>query len=112
MKDLSTKYFLTSADYSIQLYIQYMKEIKWNALKSERLKRTRGVSFEEIIASRLIDIRKHPNRVNQKILIYQHKGYLWAVPYVIEGEAIFLKTIYPSRKLTKLYKKGVRHEKD
>ena len=89
-----------------------MKTIKWNALKSERLKRTRGVSFEEIIASRLVDIRKHPSRENQKILIYRHKGYLWAVPYVIEGETIFLKTIYPSRKLMKLYKKGVRYEKN
>ena len=83
-----------------------MRTIRWNALKSERLKRTRGVSFEEIIASRLIDICKHPNRENQKILIYQHKGYLWAVPYVIEADAIFLKTIYPSRKLKKLYKEG------
>ena len=88
------------------MYIHNMKTIRWNALKSERLKRTRGVSFEEIIASRLIDIRKHPNRENQKILIYRHKGYLWAVPYVIEGDAIFLKTIYPSRKLKKFYKEG------
>ncbi len=89
-----------------------MKKIRWNALKSERLKRTRGVSFEEIIASKLIDIREHPSRENQKILIYQHKGYIWAVPYVIEGEEIFLKTIYPSRKLMKLYKKRKRNEKD
>jgi len=94
------------------MYIQNMAIIKWNALKSERLKRTRGVSFEEIIASKLIDIRKHSNRESQKILIYQHRGYLWAVPYVIEGETIFLKTIYPSRKLMKLYKKGKRYEKD
>ncbi len=89
-----------------------MKAIRWSALKSERLKRTRGVSFEEIITSKLIDIRKHPNKENQKILVYQHKGYLWAVPYVIEDEIIFLKTIYPSRKLMKLYKRGVRYEKD
>ncbi|MFA5146955.1 MAG: toxin [Candidatus Omnitrophota bacterium] len=82
-----------------------MKEIRWSQTKSRRLKKIRGVSFEEIIASKLIDIRKHPNRENQKILIYQHKGYLWAVPYVIAGEAIFLKTIYPSRKLMKLYKR-------
>ena len=94
------------------MYIQYMKKIRWNALKSERLKRTRGVSFEEIIASKPIDIRKHPSRENQKILIYQHKGYLWAVPYVIAGETIFLKTIYQSRKLIKLYKRGKRNEKD
>ena len=89
-----------------------MKELKWNALKSERLKRTRGISFEEIVASKLIDIIKHPRRQGQKIFVYEHKGYLWAVPYIIEGDAIFLKTIYPSRKLMKLYKKGKRHEKD
>ena len=89
-----------------------MKQTKWNALKNERLKPSQGVSFEEIIASKLIDIRKHPSRENQKILIYQHKGYLWAVPYVIEGDEIFLKTIYPSRKLMKLYKKERRNEKD
>ena len=89
-----------------------MGAIKWNALKSERLKRTRGVSFEEIIASKLIGIRKHPRREDQKILVYEHKGYLWAVPYIIEEGRIFLKTIYPSRKLMKIYKKGRRYEKD
>lgn len=94
------------------MYIQYMREIKWNALKNERLKRTRGVSFEEIIDSKLIDICKHPSKENQKILIYRHKGYLWAVPYVMEGEVIFLKTIYPSRKLMKLYKRRMPYEKD
>ena len=83
-----------------------MKEIRWSQLKSERLKKTRGVSFEEIIASKLIDVRRHPHNENQKILVYQYKGYLWAVPYVIDGETLFLKTLYPSRKLTKLYKKG------
>ncbi|MBI5873161.1 MAG: toxin [Candidatus Omnitrophica bacterium] len=80
-----------------------MKEIKWNALKSERLKRTRGVSFEEIVASKLIDVRQHPRRHDQKIFVYEYKGYLWAVPYVMEGNVIFLKTIYRSRKLMKIY---------
>jgi len=83
-----------------------MAEIKWNALKSERLKKTLGVSFEEIIKSKLMGIRQHPTRINQKILVYEHKGYLWAVPYVVEDEIVFLKTIYPSRKLLKLYKGG------
>jgi hypothetical protein len=83
-----------------------MKEIRWSQLKSERLKKTRGVSFEEILASKLIDIRRHSHNENQRILIYWHRGYVWAVPYVVAGETIFLKTLYPSRKLTKLYKKG------
>ena len=83
-----------------------MKEIHWSQLKSERLKKTRGVSFEEIVSSTLIDIRKHPQNDKQKILVYKYKGYIWAVPYVIDRKTIFLKTIYPSRKLTKLYRKG------
>jgi len=83
-----------------------MKEIRWSQLKSERLKKTRGVSFEEIIASKLIDICRHPHNENQKILVYKYKSYLWAVPFVVDGDTIFLKTIYPSRKLMKLYKKG------
>jgi hypothetical protein len=83
-----------------------MKEIHWSQLKSERLKETRGVSFEEIVSSKLIDIRKHPQNEKQKILVYKYKGYIWAVPYVIDGKRIFLKTIYPSRKLKKLYRKG------
>jgi hypothetical protein len=83
-----------------------MKEMRWSQLKSERLKKTRGVSFEEIVSSKLIDIRKHPQNEKQKILVYKYKGYIWAVPYVIDGKRIFLKTIYPSRKLKKLYRKG------
>jgi len=31
---------------------------------------------------------------------------LWVVPFVNEGKGIFLKTIYPSRKIKKLYEKG------
>ena len=82
-----------------------MKEIRWNPLKSERLKRTRGVSFEEIIRSKQIDILEHPKKANQKILVYEHKHYFWAVPFVEEGDVIFLKTIFPSRKLMTRYKK-------
>jgi len=40
-----------------------MKEIKWSPLKSEELKRIRGVSFEEIINAKLIGIKKHPSRI-------------------------------------------------
>ncbi len=34
-----------------------MKEIKWSLLKSERLKKTRGVSFEDIISQQKIHER-------------------------------------------------------
>ncbi len=80
-------------------------EIFWNPLKSERLKKTRGVSFEEIIKGKLVDVLNHPVRKDQGILVCEWKGYLWAVPYVKEGNTIFLKTIYPSRKLMRIYKR-------
>lgn len=82
-----------------------MVKISWNPLKSERLKRTRGVSFEEIIQAELLGISEHPSRKDQHILVYSHKGYAWAVPFVISEEGIFLKTLYPSRKYGKIYKK-------
>lgn len=80
-----------------------MKEIRWDALKSVRLKQTRGASFEEILSSTVIDIKDHHARTHQKIMLFKHKGYIWLVPFAETDEAIFLKTLYPSRKYTKLY---------
>lgn len=82
-----------------------MKPIEWNPQKSESLKRQRGVSFEEIIEEELIDVLRHPTKIHQHILVYKRKEYCWAVPCVLEEGRIFLKTIYPSRKLTKKYLK-------
>ncbi len=75
-------------------------------LKSERLKRTRGVSFEEILQSRLVAIQRHPAKQHQNIMLFQHKAYIWVVPYVENDNEIFLKTLYPSRKYTRIYKRG------
>lgn len=83
-----------------------MKEIRWNLLKNERLKKTRGVSFEEIIKAELIAVKRHPSRANQNVMLFKYKSYIWIVPYVIEKDYIFLKTLFPSRKYTKEYKKG------
>lgn len=83
-----------------------MKEIQWNLLKSERLKKTRGISFEEIIQTKLIGVKEHPKKWYQSIMLFERKGYVWVVPYVESGNTIFLKTLFPSRKYTKLYKRG------
>lgn len=92
----------------IHLYIQPggVKEIRWNSLKSQRLKKVRGASFEDIIKARLIDIGKHHKKENQNIMFFEYKNYIWAVPYVEDESHVFLKTLYPSRKYTKIYKKG------
>ncbi len=89
-----------------------MEEIRWSPLKSRWLKLTRGVSFEEIIHAKFLGIRKHPNRDDQRVLVYEYKGYIWAVPFVFEADDIFLKTIYPSRKLKKIYQKRRSNEEN
>ncbi len=86
--------------------------IKWNPTKSARLKRIRGVSFEEIIRAEFLGIEDNPSRDNQKMFIFEYRGYVWAVPFVLEAEGVFLKTIYPSRKFKKIYKKRRRYEED
>ncbi|MBU0709240.1 MAG: toxin [Candidatus Omnitrophica bacterium] len=79
--------------------------IRWNPVKSARLKRIRGISFEEIIHAKLLDICDHPGRDDQQILIFDYKSYIWAVPFIIDSEGILLKTLYPSRRFKKIYKK-------
>lgn len=84
-----------------------MRDIRWNLLKSERLKKTRGASFEELIQSKLVAVKRHPKRIHQDIMLFEYQGYIWVVPFVITGDEVFLKTLYPSRKYTKLYRRGV-----
>lgn len=84
-----------------------MKEIRFNILKSERLKKVRGVSFSEILDTELICVKSHPVKKTQYIMYFYHKGYVWMVPYVEDQDHIFLKTLYPSRKYTKMYGRGV-----
>jgi hypothetical protein len=49
---------------------------------------------------------EHPNKKkypNQKIMIVDVDGYAFLVPYVVDKNEYFLKTIIPSRKATKRY---------
>ena len=81
-------------------------EIRWNELKSERLKRTRGISFEEILKERFVGFRLHPHRENQIYMLFARKGVIWVVPFVQSEKGVFLKTLFPDRKFTKLYRRG------
>jgi hypothetical protein len=83
-----------------------MKVFRWNELKSARLKRTCGVSFEEISQAKLIHMTEHPKRPGQYLMLFEHKGYVWAAPCVEQGDDVFLKTLYPSRKYTRMYRRG------
>lgn len=82
--------------------------------KDAILRQTRDLGFREIIeaieSGKLIDNKNHPNKKKypkQKMLVVKIGAYIYAVPYVIDKERklFFLKTFYPSRRLSKEYEK-------
>ena len=83
-----------------------MGQLRWDPVKSRTLKDDRGVSFEEIIQAKLIAVMKHPAKAHQEIMLFEYREYIWVVPFVARGSEIFLKTLFPSRKYTKIYKRG------
>ena len=87
-----------------------MQHYAWNPDKNEELKSRRGISFEEIVfhiqRGDEVDILEHPNQAKypgQKISVVIVEQYAYLVPYMEAEEEIFLKTIIPSRKATKIY---------
>lgn len=89
-----------------------MSQFDWNDEKNQQLQRTRGVSFEDVVVQiergEILDIVEHPDPTRypgQRIIVLNMGGYAYLVPYVQEGDTIFLKTIIPSRKATKEYLK-------
>ena len=90
-----------------------MKYFDWNDEKNALLKKDRKVSFEEVILAieqnRLLAILEHPSRQkypSQQIYLVEINNYVYIIPFVEEEECVFLKTIIPSRKMTKLYLTG------
>ena len=90
-----------------------MKYFDWNDEKNELLKKTRGVSFEQvelaIAPGDLIDRLTHPNPSkypNQKIFLVKIDNYVFSVPYVEDSKIIFLKTILPNSNASKKFIEG------
>ena len=85
-----------------------MKQFEWNQEKNKWLKISRGISFEEIvdIVSTKVGfikiIRNTDNYPNQRVYIVKIKKYIYCCPFVEDNKKIFLKTIFPSSKLTKI----------
>lgn len=86
-----------------------MNYINWNSEKNKKLIKERGVSFEiclvKIESGNVLDILNSKNYPNQKIFVLEIERYVYLVPFVENENEIFLKTIIPSRKLTKKYLK-------
>jgi hypothetical protein len=76
------------------------------------LKYQRGVSFEEMIRHRVIAIVDHPQRPDQRKILFEYEGYVWVAPCVFHEDGVFLKTLYPCRKYTKLYRGEIEDEED
>ena len=81
--------------------------------KNLRLKKERGISFEDVIAAinedRVLDIIPHHNKKlypNQRILVIEINHYVYLAPYLEKGDLLILKTVFPSRKFTKQYLGG------
>ena len=85
-----------------------MEGLQWNPLKNEWLWLTRGASFNDLVDhGTFLGTRDHPVRTQQHMLLFKYRDYIWVVPCVREGEGYFLKTLYQSRKYTKLYRRGM-----
>ena len=84
-----------------------MNYLNWDLDKNEILKVTRGISFEEIAiligSNEILGIEVNPGRANQKIYILNIDNYAVVVLFVETDNEIFLKTVFPSRKYTRLY---------
>jgi len=83
-----------------------MIEMRWDLAKSRKLKDERGVSFEDILQAELVAVLKHPGKPHQNILLFKYQNYIWVAPCLKKGNEIFLKTLFPSRKYTKIWKRG------
>lgn len=94
----------------IQEYKMLGKNIEWNEEKNNWLKHERAVSFElfvKLIANNsllAVNIHHSKDRINQKLMLVLYKDYVWVIPFTESETLLFLKTIYPSRKYTKLLK--------
>ena len=92
---------------------EVMKPFRWNGAKNIQLQAERGINFETVLQSinegKVLATIQHPNLEkypSQRIFIVEINQYVYLVPFVETDQEIFLKTIIPSRKMTKQYLRG------
>lgn len=93
-----------------------MEVFDWSVEKNAWLRKVRGISFEDILLHTkmgdLLDVIEHTDHSKyrgQRIFVVNVEGYAYMVPFVEAADRVFLKTIIPSRKMTKRYL-GVHHD--
>ncbi len=87
-----------------------MKLITWNPEKNQLLQKERNISFEDVVLhislGGILATFSHPNQKrypDQQIHVIEMEGYAYLVPFIESEDEIFLNTIIPSRKATKIY---------
>ncbi len=81
--------------------------------KNKRLIEQRGISFESVVSAieqgGLVDVLEDPNQdryPRQMIYVMKADEYIHLVPFVKQADGTqFLKTIIPSRKATRGYRR-------
>ncbi len=87
-----------------------VKYFAWDDAKNAKLRADRGIGFEDIVfhieRGDLLDILEHPNPdryAGQRIFVVRREECVYLVPFVEDKHTVFLKTIIPIQKATKLY---------
>jgi len=95
-----------------------MKLFDWDEEKNSELRKTRGISFEDVLfyieKGEILDIVENPNQdkySGQRFFILEINEYIHYVPFVEDEKKVFLKTIIPSRKYKRKYLGGKKDER-
>ncbi|TNF66423.1 MAG: BrnT family toxin [Gammaproteobacteria bacterium] len=80
---------------------------EWDKKKNHILKKTRNITFEEIIEAiendQIVGIEVSKKYPHQSILCIKVRGYIYAVPIEERGNNIRLVTAFKDRRLNKKY---------
>lgn len=87
------------------------KVFDWDNEKNKKLIRERKISFEAIVSliesgNIIATVTGKGRYAHQKQIIVEMNRYIYVVPFVEDDQKVFLKTIIPSRKLTKKFLSG------
>jgi hypothetical protein len=92
-------------------------QFDWDPKKNDFLKTTRNVCFETVMVhlgrGDLWRVAEHPNQEKysgQKLFFVPIDDYIYIIPFEERGEVIWLVTIIPSRKATKMYLEEINNE--
>ncbi len=84
--------------------------IEWDDEKNQRLQKERGLSFEDaleaIMDGRVLADLEHPDteRSHQRLMVLEIDQYVVTVPYVVDEDKMFLKTMFRDRKMQRKYR--------